>query len=405
MLVVVLHIRTHDTNTPLFQKQNARWLSDDDFGTAQEQADYHILFGETWGAPYDPHSYASWIGQRYLSHNPSLLDAIEDVQTELEREEIQKKWKQILEDIHAEAVFYPLWGSRIPYVINRRLIGFQPGSEAFAYPLNSITVAEGSKDVKAVPGFSGAIFVSVGHMHPHNYRPNLLFAQDWVYEGLVGYGQDGEVFPRLATTWNTVIDPNGDGQISTFTLRENVTFHDGTDFNCSVAKLNFDHILEETVQDRHSWMLTPNNLKSWECNADGQFVITTKTTFYPLLQELSYVRPFNFASAATFKNGLDTDPTTENACIPGAFGASYTHIEESVTCAGLSGSIGTGPFKLVTLDQEEAADGTLTDNKVVFGRHEEYWGQKPDIETLELVRYETTDEVRVLHALLLFVVF
>ena len=63
-----------------------------------------------------------------------------------------------------------------------------------------------------------------------------------VYDGLVRYA-DGtlEPEPALATDW-TISD---DGTVYTFTLREGVTFHDGTPLNAGAVKFNFDRMLDE----------------------------------------------------------------------------------------------------------------------------------------------------------------
>ena len=63
-----------------------------------------------------------------------------------------------------------------------------------------------------------------------------------VYDGLVRY-KDGtlEVEPSLATSW----DISDDGTVYTFTLRDGVTFHDGSAFNADAVKFNFDRMLDE----------------------------------------------------------------------------------------------------------------------------------------------------------------
>ena len=111
--------------------------------------------------------------------------------------------------------------------------------------------------------------------------------------------------------------------------------------------------------------------------------------FYPLLQELSYIRPLTFAAATAFAQGIDSDPDTHNSCNSGDFGSRYAFIEDTVTCAGLK-PIGTGPFKLA--QQETNADGV--DIKAVFARHDDYWGGAPEIEFLHIRYYETTDDVQ-----------
>lgn len=63
-----------------------------------------------------------------------------------------------------------------------------------------------------------------------------------IYDGLVRY-EDGslDVEPALASDW----DVSDDGTLYTFTLREDVTFHDGTPFNADAVVFNFERMLDE----------------------------------------------------------------------------------------------------------------------------------------------------------------
>ena len=75
-----------------------------------------------------------------------------------------------------------------------------------------------------------------------------------------------------------------------------MTFHDGEAWNCGVAKLNFDHVLaaELTTDWWHGWYGLPGKVKNWACpsgNTAMTFTLETTGTYYPLLQELSYIRP------------------------------------------------------------------------------------------------------------------
>lgn len=273
----------------------------------------------------------------------------------------------------------------MPYVLNQRFGGFTPSPQAFAFPLGSVRILEGSPNITLAPG-NGGLFKSVGPLHPHHYSPNQLYAQHWIYEGLVSYAQGGVISPALAEDWD-IEDLSTGGQRYTFTLRQ-AKFHDGSDFNCSVAKLNFDHVLSPTVKQRHGWFGTSSQLKSWTCSETGDFVLETKDKFYPLLQELTYIRPLVFASANSFSQGIDSHPDLHNSCAPGGFGSSYAHLEENITCAGLSEPSGTGPFKYVSREM----DGDV-ETSVIFGRHDDYWGIKPEIEQIEIVRFEDTESV------------
>ena len=368
--------------------------NDDDYREIEKNGTYNIFFTRTWGAPYDPHTYLnSWEVPSHVEYSASkgleppltqedLFSRIKEVQTKLDENERQAMWTPILQDIHEQAMFLPLWGTRTPYVINRRLSGFIPSAQAYNYPIHTLVAQSGSKNVTVAPGNGGSLFETAGPITPHSYG-SAMFAQDWVYEGLVAYSDGGIPEPRLAKSWDIV--PFGDGQKATFELRENVTFHDGEVFNCAVAKLNFDHVLSEAGKQRHAWMGAITAIENWYCEGE-MFVIETNTPFYPLLQELSYIRPLTFASPAVFAEGFDSDPMDHSSCINDSrmegFGA---------TCKGLLAPIGTGPFKFVSREEHPTEEGA--DLSTLFQSNEDYWGVPPAIEFVELKYYSDTNAV------------
>ncbi|MEO1601560.1 MAG: ABC transporter substrate-binding protein [Pseudomonadota bacterium] len=64
-----------------------------------------------------------------------------------------------------------------------------------------------------------------------------------LYDGLLRYKSGTlEVEPALATDWSI----SEDGTVYTFSLRDGVTFHDGTPFNAEAVKFNFDRMLDES---------------------------------------------------------------------------------------------------------------------------------------------------------------
>ncbi|MEM9319321.1 MAG: ABC transporter substrate-binding protein [Pseudomonadota bacterium] len=62
-----------------------------------------------------------------------------------------------------------------------------------------------------------------------------------VFEGLTRFGPDGAILPALASDW-TISD---DGLVYTFTLRDNVQFHDGTDFTAEDVVFSLDRARAE----------------------------------------------------------------------------------------------------------------------------------------------------------------
>jgi peptide/nickel transport system substrate-binding protein len=76
--------------------------------------------------------------------------------------------------------------------------------------------------------------------YPPEAAPDALADAVPALEGLIRVRNGGVVEPLLATGWE--IAP--DGKSITFTLRQGVKFHDGSDFKAAVVKWNFDKLIE-----------------------------------------------------------------------------------------------------------------------------------------------------------------
>lgn len=166
-------------------KVEAKLLNKDDWNAAQVNGDFHLSFTETWGAPYDPHSYASgWIdgsgGEGHLqafanfeepASREELFSLIKGAMEEDDRKERRTKWEEIHNYYHSQAVMLPLWGKRIPTLMNTRLTGYQAGHQQFDYPVHKLVPIAGSSTVTIAPGAQTGLFQSVGRLDPHTYRP------------------------------------------------------------------------------------------------------------------------------------------------------------------------------------------------------------------------------------------
>ena len=100
----------------------------------------------------------------------------------------------------------------------------------------------------------------------------------------------------LPTTFRLCISlaavDSSDIETITFKLRENVKFHDGADWNCTVAKLNFDHVFADALKDPengHGWYSLPAAIKETRCADDMTFILEASIPYYPMIQELSYI--------------------------------------------------------------------------------------------------------------------
>merc|ERR1711920_612805 len=92
-------------------------------------------------------------------------------------------------------------------------------------------------------------------------------------------------------------------------------------------------------------------------------------------------------SPAMFTSGLLTDPKTENSCHVGW--GNITGLGENITCAGILGVAGTGPFRYIE---------TMANGDVKFDRNAAYWRSTPHVETIIVKNY--TDHATMMAALL-----
>ena len=136
-----------------------------------------------------------------------------------------------------------------------------------------------------------------------------------LFDTLVRY-KDGstEVEPSLATEWET----SDDHLTWTFTLREGVTFHDGTPLNAEAVVFSFQRQLDDDHPHHDGefvyWHDQFSFVKDVQAQGDMQVVFTLDEPFVPFLTNLamftaSIVSPAQFAKLAeagdagqTFKN-------------------------------------------------------------------------------------------------------
>lgn len=72
-----------------------------------------------------------------------------------------------------------------------------------------------------------------------------------VYDSLVAENADGTFSPWLASSWEI----SDDGLTYTFTLRDDVVFHDGTPFNAEAVKINLDRIVDPATASQYAGQL------------------------------------------------------------------------------------------------------------------------------------------------------
>lgn len=116
-------------------------------------------------------------------------------------------------------------------------------------------------------------------LDPHvQWNPDSYYVYRNIFDNLVTRNNDGEIAPQIAVSWDQVSDTE-----MQFTIRENVTFHDGTPLEPSDVVYSVKRI---TNPDFGSPQLGQFN-QIMDATADGNVVtLTTKGAYPALLAQL-----------------------------------------------------------------------------------------------------------------------
>ena len=153
---------------------------------------------------------------------------------------------------------------------------------------------------------------------------------------LVTVDFQGNISPELATDWEIA----DDGKSITFTLRQDVKFHDGTTFDAAAAKWNLDN-----------WMAAKK---------DGTQTWTSIEVIDPYTVRIDL---------SEFRNTV-FDSLSMDYCGP----ISPTAYEKNGKEWAEKNPVGTGPFKLVSFNPDVGWS---------YVRNDEYWNGKPYLDAIE----------------------
>jgi len=169
------------------------------------------------------------------------------------------------------------------------------------------------------------------------------FVWDQVYGTLVGYGPDYQVVPDLAAAWQQVDDTT-----YTFTLREGVTWHDGTPFTADDVKASVERIANPETGS--PWQGKWEPVASMDTSQPNSITFKLKAPYAPFLHNLTYlaILPKNADAAALKNTAIGTGPFTFVEWIPG----------RSVTLARNEAYYVEGQPYLDTLDFRITPDNT-----------------------------------------------
>jgi len=249
-----------------------------------------------------------------------------------------------------------------------------PATEA---PSAAPAIKEGGKLVVAIPG-------DISRTDPALMDDsNSSYVMQNVVEGLVALapGSTSEIVPGLATKWE--LSP--DGLTYTFTLREGVKFHDGTDFNADAVKYNYDR-----------WKNFPTELQDYSYYAGAVFGgygaksnVASIDVISPTTVAIHLVRPnssflvaqtqayFSIASPTALKLGGADNTITDVSKISFAQG-------------GAGAMVGTGPFKF--------KEWVLGDH-VTIVKNPDYWNPAGMAHVDEAIFKPIAEETQILNGL------
>lgn len=182
----------------------------------------------------------------------------------------------------------------------------------------------------------------IGDLNPHTMN-SQMYAQDWVYEGLVALEQ-GEIVPELAESW----DISPEGCTYTFHLRDGVQFSDGTLFTSEIAKKNIEAVQQH--KDSYSFLQSLNVIESIETPDHNTLVLQLSQPCNSLLNDFTYSRPLAMLGESGF-------PDT---------GTPYSN--------GIKAPVGTGMWILEEYVPNQYAS---------FESNPNYWGQAPSVQELK----------------------
>jgi peptide/nickel transport system substrate-binding protein len=196
------------------------------------------------------------------------------------------------------------------------------------------------------------------------YASNILFnTTNRLVEFTPG---EGDIGPGLATDWEI----SDDGLNYTFTLREGVTFQDGSDFTSEDVKWSLERATNINHPESAAFLL--DGIESIETPDDMTVEITLTEPNATFLPRLNY-------TVATI---LPSDGDTYTAPDEALEEPSAEEAEEFINDQEI---VGTGPYELTNYTPGES---------LTLEAYDDYWGEAPAIDTVQVQFFESSAQMK-----------
>ncbi len=207
-------------------------------------------------------------------------------------------------------------------------------------PVTEATEAPAEATAAPVETSGGSLTLGIP-VEPETLDPgDAIYVQEQfilmnLFDSLLATAPDGSLHPALASAW----EPNADYSEFTFTLRQDVTFHDGTPFKADAVKASFDHIVSDAILESGGKSLLQ----------DHQYVETVAVDDYTVTVKFGAPYPLFPRDAGRQWLSISSPAALEK------FGQDYGR-----------NPVGTGPFKFASWDAQ---------SQIVLERNADYnWG-------------------------------
>lgn len=196
--------------------------------------------------------------------------------------------------------------------------------------------SEGKKAGKDLTIAVNQNFVTLDPQDSNNTLDNSV--QKTMMEGLVAFDENMKVVPKLATDYKV----NKDATEFTFTLREDVKFHDGEAFNAEAVKTNFERVSDESKGLKRYSLFS--NIEKIDAVDEYTVKFTLKNSFASMINNFAHPAAI-IQSPKSLSSGDDVSRKP----------------------------VGTGPYVFESWDSSDI---------IKVKKNADYWGDAPAADTL-----------------------